>query len=323
MERRVRGNSHARCEWGEKLEITSKTYLSISCVKKIKDEEFNMSESLIYGMPICHLCEKRALIRSAIGKDHKRMDAYVGLLKRMKASKPDLRTLIIENRAQLIAVSKDSITVKVRDDQWQFVKGPEENELYHNNYRVLSDYSREFTPGFHQHLYQRHPRIGFLIKQVCQYSWIEHIKTFRQRIHEEAIKETSEKIKNTLIWQYEDQNEVIHTYVKLLDCNGYARRCFRNEGIGIDIIDRVAKHDEKSSISCELLTVRIRRDDVTAFHHALRRFRSYIIQNEFDRYADLCKRYIEQNYLPYMEPTYPFWGRILVWAYRNLHKNKK
>ena len=30
MERRVRGNSHARCEWGEKLEITSKTYLSIS-----------------------------------------------------------------------------------------------------------------------------------------------------------------------------------------------------------------------------------------------------------------------------------------------------
>ena len=30
MERRVRGNSHARCEWGEKSEITSKTYLSIS-----------------------------------------------------------------------------------------------------------------------------------------------------------------------------------------------------------------------------------------------------------------------------------------------------
>lgn len=26
----MRGNSHARCEWGEKLEITSKTYLSIS-----------------------------------------------------------------------------------------------------------------------------------------------------------------------------------------------------------------------------------------------------------------------------------------------------
>ena len=30
MERRVRGNSHARCEWGEKSEITSKIYLSIS-----------------------------------------------------------------------------------------------------------------------------------------------------------------------------------------------------------------------------------------------------------------------------------------------------
>lgn len=30
MERRVRGNSHARCEAGEKSEITSNTYLSSS-----------------------------------------------------------------------------------------------------------------------------------------------------------------------------------------------------------------------------------------------------------------------------------------------------
>ena len=29
MERRMRGNSHVRCEWGEKLEMTSKAYLSI------------------------------------------------------------------------------------------------------------------------------------------------------------------------------------------------------------------------------------------------------------------------------------------------------
>jgi len=29
MERRVRGNSYARCEWGEKAEIMSKPYLSI------------------------------------------------------------------------------------------------------------------------------------------------------------------------------------------------------------------------------------------------------------------------------------------------------
>jgi len=30
MERRMRGNSHVRCEWGEKLEMISKVYLSIS-----------------------------------------------------------------------------------------------------------------------------------------------------------------------------------------------------------------------------------------------------------------------------------------------------
>jgi len=33
MERRVRGNSHARCGAGEKLEITSKAYLSQSAAK--------------------------------------------------------------------------------------------------------------------------------------------------------------------------------------------------------------------------------------------------------------------------------------------------
>lgn len=30
MERRVRGNFHARCEAGEKMEIISKSYLSLS-----------------------------------------------------------------------------------------------------------------------------------------------------------------------------------------------------------------------------------------------------------------------------------------------------
>ena len=33
MERRVRGNSHARCGAGEKLEIISKAYLSLSGAK--------------------------------------------------------------------------------------------------------------------------------------------------------------------------------------------------------------------------------------------------------------------------------------------------
>lgn len=33
MERRMRGNSHVRCEVGENLEITSKDYLSLSGAK--------------------------------------------------------------------------------------------------------------------------------------------------------------------------------------------------------------------------------------------------------------------------------------------------
>ena len=38
MERRVRWKSHARCESGEKLEITSNSYLSILRVSKLFKE---------------------------------------------------------------------------------------------------------------------------------------------------------------------------------------------------------------------------------------------------------------------------------------------
>ncbi len=40
MERRVRGNSHARCEVGEKLEITSKTYLSPFAATRARNQLF-------------------------------------------------------------------------------------------------------------------------------------------------------------------------------------------------------------------------------------------------------------------------------------------
>ena len=40
MERRVRGNSHARCGVGEKLAITSNTYLSLSVVPTVCAQGF-------------------------------------------------------------------------------------------------------------------------------------------------------------------------------------------------------------------------------------------------------------------------------------------
>jgi len=43
MERRMRGNYHVRCEWGEKLEITSKAYLSISYLKETNNLIYTLS----------------------------------------------------------------------------------------------------------------------------------------------------------------------------------------------------------------------------------------------------------------------------------------
>ena len=44
MERRVRGNSHARCGTGEKLEITSKVYLS-----SLRAPEYRLTHLLANG----------------------------------------------------------------------------------------------------------------------------------------------------------------------------------------------------------------------------------------------------------------------------------
>lgn len=293
-----------------------------SYVSKIKDEEFYMSENLIHDMPMCPHCEKQALVRSVIGNDQKRIRAYVSLLKRMNATKDDLRKLIIDNRARFLFVSKDSITVKVKDDEWLFVKGETENELFHNNYKVMPDLTREPYPGYHQHTYQKNPSFGFLVEQVCKYSWMEHVAKFHERCFKEAVRVTSVKMKSVLMWQLQDQSKTSAVQFSILDCNGYARRCMRKEGVKFKITNKSQKCDENSDISCELITVQIFREDIKAFHRAMRKFRSYIINNAYDRFSYLCIRYIEQQYVPYKEPETNLWSKIVMFAYRHLSRSQ-
>ena len=53
MERRVRGNPHARCEVGEKMEIASKSYLSL-----LTDEQLQMFKS-DFGLVADYFVQKR------------------------------------------------------------------------------------------------------------------------------------------------------------------------------------------------------------------------------------------------------------------------
>ena len=124
------------------------------------------------------------------------------------------------------------------------------------------------------------------------------------------------------MWSAINQSKPLTISFSILDCNGYARRCLRKAGVRSKVLSTSSKRDEKSDMSCELISIQIYRDDIKSFHHAMRVFRSYIINNAYDRYADLCKRYIDQKYYPYKEPIYSFWDRILVWAFSYIHKNK-
>lgn len=66
MERRVKGNFHARCGAGEKLEITSKAYLSLSILKLPYVQDFKEMITRKTGLTDPHAIEFLANVKQAI-----------------------------------------------------------------------------------------------------------------------------------------------------------------------------------------------------------------------------------------------------------------
>ena len=144
-------------------------------VPRIRNKYFNMLAEFDSDMHMCSWCYRRAVIRSGIGDDRYRIDAYVAFFNAIRVSDADLYRLIIENKAQLRLISVRVMQIKVHEDTWRIIRGDNGNELWHNNYVVLEDYSRQFTKKFHrQFLFGKSGRT--LFNYILSYSWDDHVE---------------------------------------------------------------------------------------------------------------------------------------------------
>lgn len=144
---------------------------------EIPDEEFEMLSEFDVSMKTCPMCYRRALIRSGVGADRRRIHAYERFFKRVEVSNEDLYLLLIENKAQLRWRSNDVMEIRVRDDSWQIRHNGDALELWHNNYACLDDLTRHFTVGFHRQEVYGFPTIRNLFNLIVTYSWEKHLES--------------------------------------------------------------------------------------------------------------------------------------------------
>lgn len=144
-------------------------------VKRISDENFCMVGEFDTDKPWCPCCYRKALIRSSIGDDRRRIGAYERFFNRLNVSNRELKILLIENKAKMKWINNDVVQFSVKEDNWQVVCGPDGLELWHNNYISLDDCSRHFTKGFHrQNVYGPQTFYNFMNIMVS-YSFKKHM----------------------------------------------------------------------------------------------------------------------------------------------------
>ena len=123
-----------------------------TCIKArdIPDEDLQPSTWYDADRPQCPDCALAAYLRVG-AKDRKNYRGYAELYKKMKTSPEDLRRMYVDRR-MTTSLAHQAIRVEYGADAWQI--SPEGDRgivaLWHNNYRTLSDGSRDFTGGFHR-----------------------------------------------------------------------------------------------------------------------------------------------------------------------------
>lgn len=150
-------------------------------VKRIHDKNFSMLERFPETMPCCTICQRKALLRAAIGDDGKHIQAYLNIFDSLCASTEDLHTLIIKNHAKIHSVTVNSVQIKVRDDTWMLLREGGKTFLFHNNYQLYGDYRRFFQNQFHLQKGGGLRSFHTYLNIMCLYSWEEHVQLYKTR----------------------------------------------------------------------------------------------------------------------------------------------
>ena len=261
-------------------------------VKNIPSMEFDMVETIPKGMTICQKCYRIVLIRNAIGDDAKRIPAYLRFFDMVEASNSDLYTLLVEYRASIRWENSYTLTIKVNDDSWQIVHMERgENLLYHNNYYILEDYSRNFLNDYHEQRVNGTQDFHHYSYIICHYSWAEHVESMKERARrqEEEARRAAEPICNYMKLQ---KFSLFYAHYIFVDSQEHlADALFLSQGIQI----HWGKEFAKPGISYRFRFCKVRKRQEKQFLEALQKLQDDMPLSQYLEYASFCKSFSSKS----------------------------
>lgn len=276
------GNSKMRYAYSDVIGVLHDRDCEL--VKDIKDKHFKMSADLNPEMELCSRCYRKALIRSGIGDDSKRINAYVNFFNRMNASDACLRVLFMEHGAKIYGIDIDHIYLKVHDDRWILRCTDEQIQLFHNSYEIIGDYERLFKNDFHLQRISGEATFPNFVRAMCFYSWKNHVKSFRFAAHLKRCEELRQSFANIANYTRQRKISLLHTYYVFMDLNRYGIRLCKLHGLEYAIISRHSHPNTKyKTVTCKVRLWHRKR-----FVELMEKLKEYCVEQEASDYGEYC-----------------------------------
>ena len=254
-------------------------------IKNIPDAEFEMSEDLIEGMPICDQCKRKALIRRGIGDDRKSLNLYVRYFEEDFFSDGMLKTIFIDNSAQARLIDLSMMEFKIKDDRWRIQKKTAKCILYHNNYLTLENGDRYFQDDFHK---QRKQAINYnqAVKLMTTYSWDDHVIQRQKQAEKKriaAILSRLSLIENCVRLQ---KRSLFYSHYAYIDKANY-----QADEIFIAHKLRVYFGIEYSKLNSDyrIITCKVKKKNSSIFEACMEELRKTLMLQDDVEYEDNCK----------------------------------
>lgn len=258
-------------------------------VQYIKDGDFRMLPEFDIKMELCQKCYRKALIRSAVGEDRKRLNLYVKIFDKLGYSNKRLKQLFIDHGAQLLRVDINSVTVKVNEDTWILRYYGNMLELYHNNYYVNDDLTRTFTQQFHlQRRFENKEDYSRALCEMESYCWDDHLKKSQVGAGKEYFDELRDKF--SVHQNYVRTRECMFTLTfQFIDYNYQALRLLAEQGIIANIRGPLPCTFIGIDEPYTLLQCRIKKKDLTAFEIAMKKLKDVCYNKKQYEYIEVCQ----------------------------------
>ncbi len=137
---------------------------------KIKDEDFEMSRTLLPEKELCPSCKRKAMIRLGLGDDGKYIEAYNKFFRAAYVSNNQLHNLFVEHHVKVKILDITHMELDVSGEKWILERVGKRVRIYHNNY-ILSDAgTRIMRKEYHPQTEKPIPT-AYAIERILSYSW--------------------------------------------------------------------------------------------------------------------------------------------------------